>query len=138
MTLFGTVVDLGQDLGFDLNRKVSNGLSGRLSVRCPADSYFGQYTPTRPPQSHTPPGSTTCAALLILDNIMASPPEYDLLEVNPTELAASQAQPSGQSSTQGRKKPLVVVDDQHPFDLDAYIGAYSGELLLLDGRLTGG
>ncbi|KDQ06293.1 hypothetical protein BOTBODRAFT_60691 [Botryobasidium botryosum FD-172 SS1] len=55
---------------------------------------------------------------------MASPPEYDLQLTSVDDVIADSK--ASTSNQQTRKRPVVVVDDQHPFDLDAYMGAYTG------------
>ena len=41
----------------------------------------------------------------------------------PSQYATGSA---GESKDQKKEKVVVVVDDAHPFDLDAYIASYSG------------
>ena len=59
------------------------------------------------------------------------------MEIDPPEFIEDLSSPQGQTQAQLEtsakaegKKPVttVVVDDAHPFDLDAYISAYNGEL----------
>ena len=59
------------------------------------------------------------------------------MEVDPPEFIEELSSPQGQTQAQletsakveGKKQVIaVVVDDGHPFDLDAYISAYNGEI----------
>lgn len=57
------------------------------------------------------------------------------MEIDPPELTEEGAILQGQTQAQietagkveGKKPNPVLLDDAHPFDLDAYISSYSGE-----------
>jgi hypothetical protein len=51
------------------------------------------------------------------------------MDIDPIEEVEMAYYGSTQTEPSGRTYWAVIVDDGHPFDLDAYIAGYSGKLL---------
>jgi hypothetical protein len=50
----------------------------------------------------------------------------DIVEEGMPETVVSQADTSNGTKSSQKKGKIVPVDDEHPFDLDAYISTYTG------------